>query len=632
MSSPTTPPVGPTGQFQSASLPPDVFKGADVDDLRRHIWILSTALKRCQLAQPTPSQLPGNASKDVRDKFNTLRHISTLLTVGASYDRYAASVNAVAGAVEPDRIVSLIATKNTRTLPPKAPQQNQRSNLQPTESVITELTLGDAHQAMSLLTDFKTDIENIEFNKHLEDVATIVSFLQTAQSTTTRADNLALFSIFMVRRAFRKLSARLHNMTTIWGASDPIAVMLEEFKVAPVIKDHIITFEPPLDDTHTTVLALRKRLEVQGVSSSGSCVVTSDNVCAWLRALSTILTNLKNSLPPATTTPPSFKKASEICTELVLLDTFLQSSFFDALRQSGVEEELLRVYRIGQDLQRQEWGKAQELLTDHEARVADADALGDGEDGTSKIEPGEDTLQHVKRYLQTITAWFVACRALSTPRKAQGVPLHFYHLKAAPGDAIPPEVTQQFKATYLEFVKSTQAEDDHYRNVCTLLDSAFPPGSSRRRPMPVIHAEAAIMALAYNSLAGSNGSGNIPEMQDASNIFLTARPADKDQTGDIPIGISKKCCACCDLFAKYLHESSPSLTFRLPGTHGIIYPWMLPPYPVPPVVLKGMCNELFAAFLRVTSAMDPGLLSTQSSPASTASDLEQPDVLSGLTR
>ncbi len=379
MSSPTTPPVGPTGQFQSASLPPDVFKGADVDDLRRHIWILSTALKRCQLAQPTPSQLPGNASKDVRDKFNTLRHISTLLTVGASYDRYAASVNAVAGAVEPDRIVSLIATKNTRTLPPKAPQQNQRSNLQPTESVITELTLGDAHQAMSLLTDFKTEyvfylapilvrhakhdvdqlrsIENIEFNKHLEDVATIVSFLQTAQSTTTRADNLALFSIFMVRRAFRKLSARLHNMTTIWGASDPIAVMLEEFKVAPVIKDHIITFEPPLDDTHTTVLALRKRLEVQGVSSSGSCVVTSDNVCAWLRALSTILTNLKNSLPPATTTPPSFKKASEICTELVLLDTFLQSSFFDALRQSGVEEELLRVYRIGQDLQRQEWGK-----------------------------------------------------------------------------------------------------------------------------------------------------------------------------------------------------------------------------------------------------------------------------------
>lgn len=134
--------------------------------------------------------------------------------------------------------------------------------------------------------------------------------------------------------------------------------------------------------------------------------------------------------------------------------------------------------------------------------------LADTPRAASKIEPGEDALQHVKRYLRTIPAWFVACRALSAPRKAQGVPLHFYHLKAAEsGDAIPPEVAQQFKATYLEFVKSTQAGDGHYRSACTFLDSAFPPGSSRCRPMSVVvHAEAAIMALASNSLAYNDGS------------------------------------------------------------------------------------------------------------------------------
>lgn len=133
--------------------------------------------------------------------------------------------------------------------------------------------------------------------------------------------------------------------------------MLEEFKAAPVIKDHIVTFERPLHSKHSTVIALRNRLEVEGVSSSGGCVVTSENVCAWLRVLSTIQTNLRNSLPEASKVPPYPRGTSNICGELVLLDVFLRSSFFEALGKPGVERRLWRAYKTGQDTQRQKWRK-----------------------------------------------------------------------------------------------------------------------------------------------------------------------------------------------------------------------------------------------------------------------------------
>lgn len=56
MSAPTTPLAGPPGehvQSRNTNLPQDIFQDATVDDLRRHIWILTTALQGRELEDPT---------------------------------------------------------------------------------------------------------------------------------------------------------------------------------------------------------------------------------------------------------------------------------------------------------------------------------------------------------------------------------------------------------------------------------------------------------------------------------------------------------------------------------------------------------------------------------------------------
>lgn len=146
MSQRATSPVGseqrlPLGSF--GLQPEDVFEGDTPDDLRCHISILSIALTRCGYGEPTSSRLPKDVPGNSRRMYNLLRHISTLLTIGTPRDYTAASVNAVTGLIEQDRVSSIIATTNTR---PRNgdPQLVQRAELLP-------IHIGDAAQARNLL-------------------------------------------------------------------------------------------------------------------------------------------------------------------------------------------------------------------------------------------------------------------------------------------------------------------------------------------------------------------------------------------------------------------------------------------------------------------------------------------------
>ncbi|KAI0363962.1 hypothetical protein BV20DRAFT_974999 [Pilatotrama ljubarskyi] len=91
-------------------------------------------------------------------------------------------------------------------------------------------------------------------------------------------------------------------------------------------------------------------------------------------------------------------------------------------------------------------------------------------------------------------------------------------------------------------------------------------------------------------------------------------------SNEVVIGISKKCCRCCSLFAQHmatsLQEGQEELHFVLPGTHSIIYPWLPPAFGVPDHVLASMRRVLFATFHHVAVQHDAGFTSTQSSPAS----------------
>lgn len=155
MSSPTLPSAGSGGQNQSTEALHDIFKGADVDELRLHIWILTIALRGCELDDPRYSLLWGNPKHDgasVRRTFRTLRHISTLLAVGSSEDRAAA----VAGVVAPDRIVTLVATENA---PPHRPPMSSGTGQIPAHQPqsITTIDVGGVDRALSLLRDYKTE-------------------------------------------------------------------------------------------------------------------------------------------------------------------------------------------------------------------------------------------------------------------------------------------------------------------------------------------------------------------------------------------------------------------------------------------------------------------------------------------
>ncbi|KAH9858307.1 hypothetical protein C2E23DRAFT_803460 [Lenzites betulinus] len=636
MSSPTLSSTGSGGQNQSTTgAPHDIFKDADIDELRLHIWILTIALRGYELDNPRYSLLWGNPKHDgasVRRTYRTLRHISTLLAVGSSEDRAAA----VAGIVAPDRIVTLVATENTRPhRPPMSSGTGQIPAHQPQS--ITTIDVGGVDRALSLLRDYKTDITNIGFDEHLRDVATIVALFLQPPNTIDLKLCQTLFCMFMVRRGFRKLSARLQKMCTIWGDSGPIAVMQEWFKERGSVHDipeHVVEFDG-MRSSNGKVRELRDRLARHGVPHIGPCVVTSSNVPGWLATVSAILKELRTLLPMGRQVPPSFEEVPRIYKELGVLDTFLRSSFFKALEHLGVGPALGSKLRErydkyqGTHMQkwRQEWVQLCDQVIPSQGSHPDTNLLVEEEDtqdtdvlqGDNDLfdqEPGEQPLNHVHRYLQTITAWVNVCRELSKSLSKQGVPLHLYQLNSQFSINITQKKSLDLKDQYAKVLTTAHQHNQTYQIALAAITRAISCAGSAKY-LPHIHAEAAIMALAYASLEGKDA--DIPGLQDASVIFSTA---------DISIGVSKKCCAHCDLFASYLKQSPPQgkpLKFFLPGTHGTIHPWMAPPYGVPRVVLEQMCQALFTALLVFSRALNRGLTSTKTSPASGSIDLEEVD-------
>ncbi|KAH8828861.1 hypothetical protein DL96DRAFT_1595813 [Flagelloscypha sp. PMI_526] len=84
----------------------------------------------------------------------------------------------------------------------------------------------------------------------------------------------------------------------------------------------------------------------------------------------------------------------------------------------------------------------------------------------------------------------------------------------------------------------------------------------------------------------------------------------RDKLDVLPIGVSKKCCYLCFRLRQYLQEHGRG-TIWVPGTHGTIYGWSPPPFPIPTSVLRNLEDDLLTVLWRDA----PHLLSQQSSPA-----------------
>ncbi|KAE9386522.1 hypothetical protein BT96DRAFT_519407 [Gymnopus androsaceus JB14] len=188
-------------------------------------------------------------------------------------------------------------------------------------------------------------------------------------------------------------------------------------------------------------------------------------------------------------------------------------------------------------------------------------------------EPGEAPVTRIMRVLDTIWAWIKSAAFLfsetrrltfSSPEKAKVItltralyrPFHAYSYDPASlcsNDCLPrifPKVTWNL-ATTTELVARTWCAK--------------------------IHAEAALMTLAYNEHVNE--------------------PASRER----PVAVSKKCCRLCWLLRERLNASKPDLRLVLPGTHGTFSTW-IPPPGTPDEVLKSLRDELVRVIKKQVSA------------------------------
>jgi hypothetical protein len=42
------------------------------------------------------------------------------------------------------------------------------------------------------------------------------------------------------------------------------------------------------------------------------------------------------------------------------------------------------------------------------------------------------------------------------------------------------------------------------------------------------------------------------------------------------IGVGERCCWCCSWLAEHLHTAHPQISFNVPASNGLIFPWALP--------------------------------------------------------
>ncbi|KAJ7204673.1 hypothetical protein GGX14DRAFT_459312 [Mycena pura] len=136
-----------------------------------------------------------------------------------------------------------------------------------------------------------------------------------------------------------------------------------------------------------------------------------------------------------------------------------------------------------------------------------------------------------------------------------------------------------------------------------------------------VHCEATIMA---SLLSGSlpppaEADGTIGE--DVRDIFQRCMPEMKLLKGSVPIGVSRKCCPLCaklaDIAATRIEDS---LQTELPGHDDTFFAWV-PPHDLPLDILQVMEQWILDL---ISEKISPGSTiprSTQSSPASDASDL-----------
>ncbi|KIK64911.1 hypothetical protein GYMLUDRAFT_379193 [Collybiopsis luxurians FD-317 M1] len=199
--------------------------------VRSDITLLSSILSGRQLnSSPLP---PYKSNK----KPDLLAYISAILTIGNDSDPVAHSVHAVSGRIEPNLIECIVCVEN--------PGQAQDRSISPPTAIPTVGRLEevegveDANRGAQLLKRWDEPIEKgfnqreYPFKQHLRDVFQILSHFCSCNTSRDSQDIFDNFVFLIHSRAFRKLGWRIEEFLTRWGRM-PFLVIREGIDIGSV--------------------------------------------------------------------------------------------------------------------------------------------------------------------------------------------------------------------------------------------------------------------------------------------------------------------------------------------------------------------------------------------------------------
>ncbi|KAI0758560.1 hypothetical protein BD413DRAFT_675122 [Trametes elegans] len=610
-----------------------VFDGTSFEDLSRDIGILTSTLAHLPASPPTSSGRSTESAEATgahahqrgnKGVSSLLGHISTLLTVSTTGDRFVATVYAVIGQYEPGGGISVVVSYNGKV--------TADPSTSPRTPSVKPVLIGDDQRARDLLDPSDTSqmhTEALAIKDHLQDISTVLAYIFKVPLSQRKEDLVAphFFDLFcfIMRRAHVKLGARLSNMEEFWNKQNPVQIMLDSWA-----KDGTPRFNDVVDvrwaiEPHTELLKKHHIVPPHFNPQTDRVFVTTENAKHWLEATIELLNTLKSTLFDDKGKNVAFLpsiKVYNILTASVHLE-FILKSFFKIVSNKAlhkVEEDLRSNYTAGMEnrlRKRAVWSKirAGEL-------AAVTDITYDREEEITVMdspiqEPGENPVSHVQRFLRTLTAWYTACSALFYHVR-QVTSLHVFSFHTGVYSTISMAEVHTFRTRYFDAMFRHPAVSDTpaiRKQIDLILNSLLPKAIKT----VVTHAEAGLMALVLDQRS-HHAVVKLPMGDGNLNALFTA-------LGRMDIGVSKKSCYCCNLLAKLINASPQGgITFPLPGTHGTIFPWLPIPFGVTTEHLQQIRDTLFTQFHDIVMKQIVDLASTQSSPVSDYSQEEESTV------
>ncbi|KAI9056346.1 hypothetical protein FKP32DRAFT_1454649 [Trametes sanguinea] len=429
-----------------------------------------------------------------------------------------------------------------------------------------------AARGKSLLSQWWTfpDLDkNDFFQQHVSDLGSILAYLWGRDPSQEQTDlhseyTLAVdFLCFITRRARSKIVARINNAANLWGGESPIDILHKASgdSESDVLTCDIVKFK---DRVPTSLAeALKKQKLFPNSDNPKHYAISDSNIGNWMNLFNSILKSIKDAFKDTIkTVPPSRDETIEAVSNIQDLGHLLRSNLRSVLNHDGYGHIVRKLQ--GRRVPREDTGHRNKK--DGEGQEVDDDDLLEHLEEVDLTE-----VEHVFHYYETVTAWDTAIRSVF---RHEGVlqQLKIFTVTNLPKFNVNLDRLEQAMTTYSSLLHSRSpsvtAETDASdlvtiinQRLDTIRENTFMVEDSKEskltpqmalkkfRMNAKVHAETSLMGLAW-----MHRQGMLSEIN--SDADLNAVFPD----GAIPLGVSKKCCWCCNFLGKSL-DQPPSLEF-----------------------------------------------------------------------